>query len=466
MRIRLLGHHVHVPLLILVVVEVVAFAGAMLAAALLRLGTDVTAIEAELGALWPRSIVFALAASVSFLALGLYSIRERIGALGVALRVFIACFAAMAVSAVVFYLVPSIEIGRGVLFLATLIAILLSLFIRTLADRLMNLEALKKRVLVYGHSERMVAFKRMRRRSDRAGYHLVGVVHHPGDQIIPIGERVFEAPDGLKALCQKLEIEELVVALKDRRQNLPVKELLQCRLTGITVTEFISFMERETGRIQLDLLSPTWMILGEGFRRDGFRLFTARALDFLASSALLILTSPIMIITAAAIWLEDGHKGGGIFYRQKRVGFEGRVFGLTKFRSMRVDAEAGGAQWAQKNDPRVTRVGAFIRKTRIDELPQLLNVLRGHMGFVGPRPERPEFVKELEEKIPYYAYRHSVKPGITGWAQISYPYGSSIEDAKQKLQYDLYYVKNHNLLFDLTILVQTVEVVLMGKGAR
>jgi lipopolysaccharide/colanic/teichoic acid biosynthesis glycosyltransferase len=167
-----------------------------------------------------------------------------------------------------------------------------------------------------------------------------------------------------------------------------------------------------------------------------------------------------------AIWLEDGRKGGGVFYRQARVGFEGQIFYLTKFRSMLVDAESAGAQWAQKNDPRVTRVGAFIRKTRIDELPQLLNVLKGHMGFVGPRPERPEFVTELEAKIPFYAYRHSVKPGITGWAQLCYPYGSSVEDAAQKLQYDLYYVKNHNLLFDITILLQTVEVVLMGKGAR
>jgi sugar transferase (PEP-CTERM system associated) len=312
----------------------------------------------------------------------------------------------------------------------------------------------------------MAAFTRMRRRSDRAGYNLVGVVHTAGDSIDPLGEPVFEAPNGLKELCERLNIDELVVALQDRRQALPVKELLDCRLAGIGVIEFISFMERETGRIQLDLLSPGWMTFGEGFRRDGLRRFTSRALDFVASGLMVIAASPLMLLAALAIWLEDGRKGGGVLYRQNRVGVDGEVFALTKFRSMRVDAEAAGAQWARKNDPRVTRVGAFMRKTRIDELPQLLNVLRGHMGFVGPRPERPEFVSELEEKIPYYSYRHTVKPGLTGWAQISYPYGSSIEDAKQKLQYDLYYVKNHNLLFDLTILVQTVEVVLMGKGAR
>lgn len=454
------------PLLVLVFTELAAFSGCMLAAVALRLGGDLAAVERELGALWPRVAVFALACSICFLALGLYSLRQRMNAFGVLLRVIISLLSAAAVVAIAFYVVPSIEIGRGVLAIATALAALLVLVIRSIAFRLMNLDGLKKRVLVYGHSAHMAAFTRMRRRSDRAGYHLVGVVHHPGDPIDPLGEMVFEAPDGLKALCKQLDIDELVVALKDRRQVLPVKELLECRLAGIAVIEFISFMERETGRIQLDLLSPGWMTFGGGFRRDGVRRFTARALDFIASGVLLLATSPIMVLTAIAIWLEDGHKGPGIFYRQIRVGFEGRQFALIKFRSMRPDAEAGGAQWASANDSRVTRVGAFIRKTRIDELPQLVNVLRGHMSFVGPRPERPEFVKELEEKIPYYVYRHSVKPGITGWAQISYPYGSSIEDAKQKLQYDLYYVKNHNLLLDLTILLQTVEVVLMGKGAR
>ncbi|MBK7114765.1 MAG: sugar transferase [Proteobacteria bacterium] len=188
------------------------------------------------------------------------------------------------------------------------------------------------------------------------------------------------------ALCVKLDIDELVVALQDRRQTLPIKELLQCRLAGVTVLEFITFMERETGRIQLDLLNPSWIIFGEGFRRDGVRLFTARALDFIASGLLLAMASPIMLLTMLAIWLEDGRRGGGVFYRQARVGYEGKVFHLTKFRSMRVDAESAGAQWAQKNDPRVTRIGGFLRKTRIDELPQLLNVLRGTWVSWGRAP--------------------------------------------------------------------------------
>jgi sugar transferase (PEP-CTERM system associated) len=466
MRIRLFGHYLHLPLVGLVLAEFMAFVVSMYAAIGLRLGLDLDQTEATFGPLLPRAVLFGAACLVSFLALGLYTTRQRAGAFGVGLRIAIAISAATAVVAALFYLLPAVEIGRGVLAIAALLSATAAIVIRVIAARVTDIQAMKKRVLVYGQSKQMAAFARMRRRNDRAGYHLVGLVHQAGDVVEPMGEQVYEAPQGLKALCQELNIDELVVAIRERRRAFPVKELLQCRLAGITVIEFISFMERETGRIQLDLLNPSWIIFGPGFARDGVRLFTARALDFVASALLVIVSSPIMLLAMLAIWLEDGRKGGGIFYRQNRVGFEGKIFALTKFRSMRVDAEAGGAQWAQKNDPRVTRVGAFMRKTRIDELPQLLNVLRGHMGFVGPRPERPEFVAELEEKIPYYAYRHSVKPGITGWAQLCYPYGSSIEDARRKLEYDLYYVKHHNLLLDLTILVQTVEVVLMGKGAR
>jgi len=459
----------HLPVVTLALAEFAAFGLSIYAAVVLRLGTDHVSIVAENGAIWPRSLVFGGSMSVCFLALGLYTTRQRADAVGLGLRMVIASLVATAVLATVFYAFPDLQLGRGIVLAALAISLLAAVVARIIATRVGALEGIKRRVLVYGSSAQMATFNRMRRRSDRAGYHLVGMVRHHGDTpdlLDPLTDRIYEAPNGLGALCVELDIDELVVALQDRRQTLPIKDLLQCRLAGVTVLEFITFMERETGRIQLDLLNPSWIIFGQGFRRDGVRLFTARALDFIASGVLLVLASPIMLLTMLAIWLEDGRKGGGVFYRQARVGFEGKVFHLTKFRSMRVDAEAGGAQWAQKNDPRVTRIGGFLRKTRIDELPQLLNVLKGHMGFVGPRPERPEFVVELEAKIPFYAYRHSVKPGITGWAQLCYPYGSSVEDAAQKLQYDLYYVKNHNLLFDITILLQTVEVVLMGKGAR
>jgi len=253
--------------------------------------------------------------------------------------------------------------------------------------------------------------------------------------------------------------------MDDRRRGFPMHEFLECRLAGIDIIELPSFLERETGKVRLDVLNPSWIIFGEGFRASQVERWLERGFDLVAGCVLLMLALPIMFATAIAIMIEDGWKAP-VLYRQRRVGQHGHVFDVLKFRSMSVDAERTGAAWAVKDDPRVTRVGALIRKTRIDELPQLGNVLRGEMSFVGPRPERPEFVEQLEERIPYYRERHSVKPGITGWAQLCYPYGSSERDALEKLQYDLYYVKNRSLLFDLAILVQTVEVVLWGKGAR
>jgi sugar transferase (PEP-CTERM system associated) len=279
-------------------------------------------------------------------------------------------------------------------------------------------------------------------------------------------DRVLDASEGILSLCSRFDVHEIVVAMEDRRRGFPILGLLECRLAGLDVTELLTFLERETGRVRIDVLNPSWMIFGDGFRRDTLRLFSSRTLDLVASALLVTLSLPIMLLTMLVIKLEDGWRAP-IFYGQARVGLGGQHFTVLKFRSMRTDAERDGqAQWAQKSDPRVTRVGAVIRKLRIDELPQILNVLAGHMSFVGPRPERPQFVAELAQKIPYYVQRHCVKPGITGWAQLCYPYGSSEQDALEKLQYDLYYIKNNTLLFDLAILVQTAEVVFMGKGAR
>jgi len=241
--------------------------------------------------------------------------------------------------------------------------------------------------------------------------------------------------------------------------------LLECRLAGIEINELPSFLERETGKVRLDVMNPSWIIFGEGFRASPLQRALERGFDVFASFMLLVIALPFMLLAVIAIKFEDGWQAP-ILYRQRRVGRYSEPFDVLKFRSMSVDAEKDGAVWAVQDDPRVTRVGAVIRKTRIDELPQLFNVLRGDMSFVGPRPERPEFVEQLEQTIPYYRERHTVKPGITGWAQLCYPYGSSEKDALEKLQYDLYYVKNRSLLFDLAILVQTVEVVLWGKGAR
>jgi sugar transferase (PEP-CTERM system associated) len=244
-----------------------------------------------------------------------------------------------------------------------------------------------------------------------------------------------------------------------------MEELLECRLSGIDVLELATFLERETGKVRLDVTNPSWIVLGEGFRESSLLQAIERTFDIVVSLVLLLPALPLMLLAAIAIRVEDG-LSAPVFYRQSRVGRYNRPFQILKFRSMCQNAEEEGAVWALPRDPRITRVGAFIRTTRIDELPQLINVLRGDMSFVGPRPERPEFVDELAKAIPYYRSRHAVKPGITGWAQLCYPYGASSHDALEKLQYDLFYVKHRSLIFDLAIVLQTVEVVLWGKGAR
>jgi sugar transferase (PEP-CTERM system associated) len=262
---------------------------------------------------------------------------------------------------------------------------------------------------------------------------------------------------------RKLRAQEIVLATDDRR-GLPVHQLLECKLAGIRIVDYLDFCERETGRVDLDALRPSWFIFSDGFRTGPVTDFTKRSFDCAVSVVMLILVLPILLLTALAIKLESV---GPILYRQERVGLHGRQFILLKFRSMRVDAERDGMpQWARKRDPRVTRVGAWIRLLRIDELPQLVNVLKGDMSFVGPRPERPLFVEQIAREVPFYLERHSVKPGVTGWAQINYPYGASIEDARQKLSYDLYYLKNRGVFLDLVVLTQTVRVILWPTGAR
>jgi len=349
--------------------------------------------------------------------------------------------------------------------LAVILAVGGVLTSRLIFARVADEDIFKRRVLVYGAGYAAAALTRLRRAADRHAFALVGFVQPADEERAVPSERVLESDGDLCALCERLAITEVVVAMDDRRRGFPIPELLDCRLAGIDVTELLTFLERETGRVHIDLLNPSWLIFGQGFRRDPLRLFSSRALDVLASLGVLIVALPAMALTFFAIKIEDGWQAPAL-YRQERVGLGGRVFKVLKFRSMRQDAELNGAQWAQHGDPRVTRVGAIIRKLRIDELPQVFNVLRGHMSFVGPRPERPEFVAQLAEKIPYYVQRHCIKPGITGWAQLCYPYGSSEKDALEKLQYDLYYIKNNSLLFDLAILIQTAEVVLFGKGAR
>jgi sugar transferase (PEP-CTERM system associated) len=277
--------------------------------------------------------------------------------------------------------------------------------------------------------------------------------------------QVIGSGQDLVALARDLKVNEIIVAVRQQRGGvLPLRELLDCRLHGMEITDLARFFERVHSKVPIELLKVSWLIYGNGYRQGWLRYSVKRVFDLAAALTLLLLTLPIMGLTALAIRLESK---GPIVYRQQRVGYRGRAFTVFKFRSMGVDAEQGGqARWAVARDPRVTRVGRVIRRLRIDELPQLFNVLRGEMSFVGPRPERPEFVEMLTGQIPYYAVRHSVKPGLTGWAQVRYSYGATVEQSVRKLEYDLYYVKNHTLALDVLILLETVRVVLLGEGAH
>ncbi|HEX9171752.1 MAG TPA: TIGR03013 family XrtA/PEP-CTERM system glycosyltransferase, partial [Telluria sp.] len=295
-------------------------------------------------------------------------------------------------------------------------------------------------------------------------YDIAGFIAIPSEECcVPVDELLMiKQGESLVSIANAYNVSEIVVSVQNRRNGFPIKELLDCKLQGVKVTDAATFFERETCQIRVDSLQPSWLVFGGGFDQSFMRTFMKRGFDLSISTLILILSLPVMLVTALLIWIEDRSP---IFYSQERVGEDGRPFKVHKFRSMRNDAEKSGTpQWAAQNDPRVTRIGGIIRKLRIDELPQLLNVFKGEMSFVGPRPERPYFVEQLIEVVPYYNVRHSIKPGITGWAQVRYGYGSSAEDALQKLQYDLYYVKNNSLFLDLLVLIDTLKVVLFRSG--
>jgi sugar transferase (PEP-CTERM system associated) len=462
MRVRIFGQQIAISMAALAVVETALFFFVLIAVGHLRVGVELP----PLGPLWPRALLFSMAMATCLLALGLYSARQRARRAGVLLRVLIAATVGIAITAFCFYIFRDLRIGRGALALAAMSAAAVAYLLRLSLDSFVDAARFKRKVLIYGTGGGAARILQLRRRVDQRGFAVVGFVQPEGESVQVPEARVRRPRSGLLKFCRASGADEIVLAMDDRRRAFPARELLDCRLAGIDVTDLLTFLERETGRVRVDVLTPSWLIMGKGFRRGTVRAFSCSLIDLLGSLALLMLTVPLMVATVMAIKLEDGWRAP-VFYRQQRVGLGGSIFNLLKFRSMSIDAEADGqARWAAKHDPRVTRVGTIIRKLRIDELPQILNVLRGDMCIVGPRPERPQFVEALSNAIPYYGYRHCVKPGITGWAQLCYAYGSSEQDAIEKLQYDLYYIKNSGFLFNLSILVQTAEVVFFGKGAR
>ena len=461
MRVGLFGTNWHPPLAVLWLAESAAVFFTCRLASLVAGGS-----AAQPHIQWVQASVFGGCVIVAMVAMGLFTRRMRDRMAGIALRVTVSVIAGGVLAGLLLGFWPLYKFTLAEFFYSILFAWVSLLLVRAIAQRLVDEDIFKRRVLIYGAGNNAARLARLRRRSDLRGFKLHGFVPAEDEEVAVQADRLVHISGSLREYVQREGIDEIVVAMDDRRRNFPLKPLLDCRLAGVPISEQVTFLERETGKVHLDLLTPSWMIFGGGFRRDGMRVHSERIFDVVASLCLLTAAMPVILLTILAIKLEEG-LSAPLLYRQRRVGLGGRLFDVFKFRSMRVDAERNGkAQWAVANDNRVTAVGKYLRKLRIDELPQLFNVLRGEMSFVGPRPERPEFVDQLVETIPYYHERHSVKPGITGWAQLCYPYGASEQDAIEKLQYDLFYVKNHDLVFDMLILLQTVEVILLGKGAR
>ena len=457
--IRFFRHYIPANVVALLAAEVLILLGAFYLGVLV-LGTAPTA------GLGSQATVFTLIMLALMTAFRLYDWQWMEGLQGMLLRMVMSFLLGFLLTSQFFYLFPALFLGTDAFLLSCAVALIGVTLTRLLFVKWSGLDVLKRRVLVLGTGSRAARVEEALRGGSGGGrLNIIGYLAYGSAPHYVEHDRILADSGSLVHLAEKHHIDEIVVAVRDRRGGaLPIHELLECRLRGIGVLELSSFFERENGCLQLDSLNVSWMIFSEGFHQGLVRDSVKRAFDLVASLVLLAVSAPVMALTAVIIRLESR---GPILYRQERVGQGGRGFTIYKFRSMRVDAERDGRPaWATQNDSRVTRVGRVIRQLRIDELPQIFNVFIGDMSFVGPRPERPFFVDTLTKQIPYFATRHSVKPGITGWAQVRYPYGASVEDALQKLQYDLYYVKNHSLFLDLMILFQTAQVVLWGKGAR
>lgn len=446
-------------------IELVVLFSSVYVAGLIVLGSFAECVRV-LEPVVPKAALVAVVVIVSMVAMGLYQFHQRLYFSEAVVRLLVGLTLACLGLAIMFYAYPPLMITRDIASVAIAYALLLLLGIRYLFVRTVDHNIFRRRTLVYGAGERAGSIAEIRRKADRRGFMVVASVAALGDTVIEKQDVMRTNGNTITDIAIEKGAEEIVIAMDDRRGNLPIRDLLNAKLHGIDVVDLLEFLERETGKIRIDLVNPGWLIFSPGFRRSKIRRFAKRVMDLVVSGGLLLVSWPLMILIWIAIKVEDG-ASASVIYRQCRVGQGGGSFDVLKIRSMSEDAESDGvAVWAIKNDSRITKVGGFLRKVRLDELPQIFNVLRGQMSIVGPRPERPEFVEQLQEKIPYYSERHVVKPGVTGWAQLKYSYGASEEDAAEKLQYDLYYIKNQTFLLDILIVLQTVEVVLWGKGAR
>lgn len=471
---RIFKHNIHGASVVLGIIELALLCLAALGA-IAYLGSGYQDVVRHAMVL---NIVLPVVGFASFYALGLYGKESIADPLRHVIRLVIATglciiLASFLLGALFYGMTLSGE--SGVLSLAVqfrlvvlfgVLAFIAACLGRYIVFRILGRDVLKRRVLVLGTGMRASRIEALMGQAENKPFARIHFLPVVSEEVRTAADNTLPALSAsnrpLAEIIETLGVDEVVVAT-DERRGLPIKDLLAVKLGGMRVTDYLTFYEREARRVDLDALEPSWFIFSDGFSASGWDLFGKRAFDVIVSVLFLLFTLPVTLIAAIVVKLDSP---GPIFYRQERTGMLGRSFMLFKFRSMRTDAEKHGPQWAAQSDSRVTRVGAILRKTRIDEIPQIFCVLRGDMSFIGPRPERPFFVSSLAQDVPYYEERHRMKPGITGWAQVNYPYGASIADAKEKLSYDLYYTKNFSLFLDVLILLQTIRVVLIPDGAR
>jgi sugar transferase (PEP-CTERM system associated) len=450
----------------LIIAEAALVYGAIIAAVYLRVGVAGAQYELVEKHGYLKAAVAGFFCLAAFYLFDLYDFLVMHDRRELVLRLVQALGLAWIALALSFYTYPSLMLGRGISLIALPLALGLMVLWRVSIHWFLGHPDFGERILIVGSGNLAVELAREVLNRPDAGYRIVGFVGTDAELLGKslINPRVIGMTDDLDQIVKRENIDRIVVAMGERRGQLPTNKLLQLSLAGqVSIEEGLSFYERITGRVSLNMLRPSWLIFTGRGRQAKLAEISRAVVHWLVALVGATLSLPIVLFTAVLIKLDSR---GPVFYKQERVGKNGRTFVLTKFRSMRVDAEQDGPVWASKKDSRTTRVGRVIRKVRVDEIPQFWNILKGEMSFVGPRPERPHFVAQLAEEIPFYEQRHLIAPGLTGWAQIKYPYGSSIEDARQKLQYDLFYIKNQGLILDAIILFETIKIILFGRGAQ
>lgn len=465
--IRIRKHYLHLPYLVLGALEFfLLFASFYIVQNLQSLLNILPGKPMPSGYILP--LVYAFILSCGSLAMGVYLAMMREGFWSMFFRTLVAyCFLGALALTLGSFVWPLLNIGGDNLFWVVMVSTGMTLTTRQIFSNIIDSDQLTRRVVVLGTGESAAQLKSIYEQNARGlSIRILGYIG-PKDTNIE-NDSVLATPANWVEFCRANRISEIIIVQQERRRSeggaFPLSDLVACKMAGIDVVQAQTFYERELNKVHLDSLQPSWIVFADGFRASRSRDFAKRLFDLVICFILAVVLLPAIALAALLVFLETGRP---ILYSQVRVGKNGKPFKIYKIRSMTKDAEKGGkAVWASANDARITKVGAFIRNTRLDEIPQLWNVVRGDMSFVGPRPERPEFVEQLNEAVPFYEYRHSVKPGLMGWAQLNYPYGASVEDAKGKLEYDLYYTKNHSFIMDLLIMIQTVEVVLLGKGVH